>query len=403
MRTEGKMLDVQPVSVHVGVPRNDVAAEVVELSLNCWQVDSSAGVHVEKGVMTDEADTCDGGSKCVRKRGLGAVVGSEGWPVLFPDLLDLSTMQPAKDTDTEGGNGSNNINEARDRVTALEEELRQKSERVRELECKVTSMERALGSQAANLCMGFETAISLKDAEIARLNALVSEIKTTVARLEDQANEYEAHEVTQLARNTTKSHGTSTDQQGGNQTDGPVKNMANVVGNSSELNDASIVQVDVGNTVGGGQNVMVGSKDGVINERSTLCAGIWTPVEGKSYGGTGNAAAATDHNLNIKHVLNRPGSEVVDRVIDFVNLEEPDITSLVRRVKSKARRTWRLQEYEYPGLVKRCKQSKDDGNISKITNEDVVNIEDDERQHKTWAGFGMKNRYPVWKLLAEDE
>ncbi|GMP88762.1 hypothetical protein CsSME_00040623 [Camellia sinensis var. sinensis] len=127
---------------------------------------------------------------------------------------------------------------------------------------------------------------------------------------------------------------------------------------------------------------MVGSKDGVVNQGSTLCAGVWTPVEEKSKcnsAGTGNTAATTN-NSNIKHVLDRPGNDVVDRVIDFVNIEEPNITSLVRR------------DYEYPGLVKRCKQSKDE-----------VNIEDDEGGCKTWAGFGMKNRYPVWKLLVEDE
>ncbi|KAL7208089.1 hypothetical protein ACSBR1_029949 [Camellia fascicularis] len=82
------------------------------------------------------------------------------------------------------------MSEAHDRVAELEEELRQKLERVRELECKVTSMERALGSQVTNLCMGFETVISLKDAEIACLNALVSEMKMTVSRLEDQVDEY---------------------------------------------------------------------------------------------------------------------------------------------------------------------------------------------------------------------
>ncbi|GMP60945.1 hypothetical protein CsSME_00023609 [Camellia sinensis var. sinensis] len=140
---------------------------------------------------------------------------------------------------------------------------------------------------------------------------------------------------------------------------------------------------------------MVVNKDKVVNQGSTLCARVWAPVEEKSKcnsAGIGNAAA-TANNSNIKHVLDRPGSDVVDRVIDFVNIEEPNITSLVRRVNSKARREWRLQDYKYPGL----------GNIAKITNEDIVNIEDDEGGRKTWAGFGMKNRYPVWKLLAEDE
>ncbi|CAL5424127.1 unnamed protein product [Camellia sinensis] len=195
MGSETKVLDVQPVLVHVGVPCKDVGADVVEASLNCWQVDSFAGVDVEKARMTDEADTNDGGSKCVTKRRFGAVVGGEGWPVLFPNLLDLSSTQPAKDADTEASSSSSKMSAVHDRVAELEEELRQKSERVRELECKVTSMERALGSQGANLCMGFETVISLKDAEIARLNALVSEMKTTVAQLEDQVDEYKAHEV----------------------------------------------------------------------------------------------------------------------------------------------------------------------------------------------------------------
>ncbi|XP_028064141.1 uncharacterized protein LOC114267304 [Camellia sinensis] len=349
MGSETKVLDVQPVLVHVSVPHKDVGADVVEASLNCWQVDSFAGVHVEKAGMTDEADTDDGGSKCVTKRAFGAVVGGEGWPVLFPNLLDLSSTQPAKDADTEASSGSSKMSAVRDRIAELEEELRQKLERVRELECKVTSMERALGSQAANLCMGFETVISLKDAEIARLNALVSEMKTTVAQLEDQVDKYEAHEVTQLARNTTKSHGTSSDERdgceltaqwfNGNQTDAPVNTTANVVGKSSELNEARSVDGDVGNTLGSGHNVMVGSRDGVVNQGSTLCARVWTPVEEKNKcnsAGTGNTAA-TANNSNIKHVLDRPGSDVVDRVIDFVNIKEPNITSLVRRVKSKAR------------------------------------------------------------------
>ncbi|GMP52009.1 hypothetical protein CsSME_00017999 [Camellia sinensis var. sinensis] len=117
---------------------------------------------------------------------------------------------------------------------------------------------------------------------------------------------------------------------------------------------------------------MVGRNDGVV----------WSPTEEKgkcNSAGTSNAAA-TANNSNIKHVLDRLGSDVVDKVIDFVNIEEPNITSLVRRVKSKAKREWRLQDYEYPGLMKRCKQSKD---------------EDDEGRRKTWAGFGMKNRYPI--------
>ncbi|KAL7204978.1 hypothetical protein ACSBR2_017991 [Camellia fascicularis] len=232
-------------------------------------------------------------------------------------------------------------------------------------------MERALGSQAANLCMGFDTVISLKNAEIARLNALLSEMKTTIARLEDQVDEYEAHEVTQLARNTTKIQGTSSDRRGGceftaqccneNRKDGPVNNTSYVIGNSCELNESCNVDVDVVNIIVGGHDVMVGRNDGVLNQGLTLRAGVRSPTEEKgkcNSNGTSNAAAAAN-NSNIKHVLDRLGSCVVDRVIDFVNIEEPNITSLVRRVKSKARREWRLQDYEYPGLVKRCKQSKD--------------------------------------------
>ncbi|GMP56580.1 hypothetical protein CsSME_00021009 [Camellia sinensis var. sinensis] len=336
MRTEWKVLDVQPLLMNVGA------------SFNCWQVDSSAGVHVEKGGMTDEADIDDGGSKFVTK-------------LLFLDLLDLSTTQPTKDADPETVSGSNKMSEARDRVAEFEEELRQKSE----LECKVTSMERALGSQAANLCMGFNTVISLKNAKIARLNALLSKMKTTIARLEDQVDEYEAHEFTAQCCNE-------------NWTDGPVNNTSNVVGSSCELNESCNVDVDVVNTIVGGHDVMVGRNDGVVNQGSTLRAGAWSPTEEKgkcNSDGTSNAATAVN-NSNIKHVLDRPGSSVVDRVIDFVNIEEPNITSLVRH---------------YPGLVKRCKQSKDKGNIGKNTTEDVINIEDDEGRHKTWAGFGMKN------------
>ncbi|GMP96143.1 hypothetical protein CsSME_00044915 [Camellia sinensis var. sinensis] len=150
---------------------------------------------------------------------------------------------------------------------------------------------------------------------------------------------------------------------------------------------------------------MVRRNDGAVNQGSTLRKGICstTGEKGKCNSIATSNAAATANNSNIKHVLDRLGSAMVDKVIDFVNIEAPNITSLVRRVKSKARREWRLQDYEYPGLVKRYRQSKDEGNIDRNTNEGVINIEDDEGGRKTWAGFGMKNRYSVWKLLAEDE
>lgn len=133
-RTEGKLLDVEPVSVRAGVSHRDVVFDVVEPNFDCWRVDSPTGGHVEKGKRMDEADTHEEGSKCVMKHGLGVVVGGERWPVLFSDLLDLSTTQPTEDEDPEAVSDSDKMREAFKRIAELEDELRQKLKRVRELE-----------------------------------------------------------------------------------------------------------------------------------------------------------------------------------------------------------------------------------------------------------------------------
>ncbi|CAL5425838.1 unnamed protein product [Camellia sinensis] len=80
-----------------------------------------------------------------------------------------------------------------------------------------------------------------------------------------------------------------------------------------------------------------------------------------------------------------------------------DMTSLVRRVKSKARCQFRLSEYDYPNLGGRGKHKWKMGNRETVGPEVIYGVEDVEVGNKTWQGFGMSRKHAVWNMLDEDE
>ncbi|THG04327.1 hypothetical protein TEA_011039 [Camellia sinensis var. sinensis] len=80
-----------------------------------------------------------------------------------------------------------------------------------------------------------------------------------------------------------------------------------------------------------------------------------------------------------------------------------EITSLVRRVKNKPRREFRLSDYEHPGVVGQGKQSSR-VMLQKFTEPEVIyTAEDVNVERKTWNGFGMSRRHVVWNMLKDDE
>lgn len=82
---------------------------------------------------------------------------------------------------------------------------------------------------------------------------------------------------------------------------------------------------------------------------------------------------------------------------------EPMITSLVKRVKNKPRREFRLYDYEYTGIFRRNKHNVR-LSISKGIEAGVIyNMDDVDMEWKTWNGFGMNRKHEVRNLLSDDE
>ncbi|KAI7990847.1 Testis-expressed protein 10 [Camellia lanceoleosa] len=82
---------------------------------------------------------------------------------------------------------------------------------------------------------------------------------------------------------------------------------------------------------------------------------------------------------------------------------KPKNKFMVRLMKEKPRREWKLADYEYPYVVVRTKQQKYVGPGVVVVSGDVVNIDDGGEVEKTWAGFRMNHKLPVWKMLSAEE
>ncbi|XP_028097860.1 uncharacterized protein LOC114297598 [Camellia sinensis] len=95
IKRDEKVLDVDPVNVWDGqrgvMDREDM--NVVELSFNCWQPDSPNGGEVEMS-LDNNNETMPKAQPYSNVKDCGKMLSSgESWPVLFLDLLDLSSTQ----------------------------------------------------------------------------------------------------------------------------------------------------------------------------------------------------------------------------------------------------------------------------------------------------------------------
>ncbi|GMP40389.1 hypothetical protein CsSME_00010854 [Camellia sinensis var. sinensis] len=89
------------------------------------------------------------------------------------------------------------------RIKGLETETRKKSEHLQELEGRVSAMERLISLECTDMFMGFGSVLRLKDTEIERLSGVVSALKDSIVRLENQIDDHEAHQVTQTVMKST--------------------------------------------------------------------------------------------------------------------------------------------------------------------------------------------------------
>ncbi|KAL7167636.1 hypothetical protein ACSBR2_038157 [Camellia fascicularis] len=216
-QNEGIVFDVDPVTVwhkegaDVGV--EDMA--VVQPSFDWWRPDSLNGGNVEMSGLSKTENknirTPDGKKKMNRN----IFAAGESWPVLFPDLLDLSCTADIDTVHTDTSGQKDELKKARERINDLEKEVKTKMARVCELEFRVESIEKLLRKQAANLFIGFDSVIIENDAEIARLKNLVQQLKGTISNLQDNLDDHEVHDVRQFMANDGSNHRTPSNSRSG--------------------------------------------------------------------------------------------------------------------------------------------------------------------------------------------
>ncbi|KAI7982010.1 hypothetical protein LOK49_Contig3G00019 [Camellia lanceoleosa] len=190
----------------------DVELENREASFDCWKPDSPYGGHVDSEPSRQVLEGVCNVLQQKRKRSGRGVALEDFMPNLFPDLLELSST-PAAAGDGKGERLEADLTNAWLKNKELEECNRRKSVQINELEARVDVMERIIGKKAVNLFIGFDNIITAKDAEMARLRALVTQLDRKVAILEDQVDDHETHAVTQAATHIESSKRQPTEDQ----------------------------------------------------------------------------------------------------------------------------------------------------------------------------------------------
>ncbi|KAL7174730.1 hypothetical protein ACSBR2_033882 [Camellia fascicularis] len=338
---------------------NEIGNVVVELentepSFDCWKPDLPNGGHV------DSEPTCQVGkavSKVVqqKEKPYGRMVALEdGLPNLFPDLLELSST-PVADGDGDGESLEADLRNALLKNKELEDGNKRKSIRINELEARVDVMERMIGTKAVNMFIGVENVIIAKDAEIARLSTLVTQLDGNVATLQDQVDDHETHAVTQSATNIESSKRQ------------PSEDQVEKYGNCNDSYISGTKRNSVSKTLKSKSMVPMGA----------VCIEVGDAVE-------------VDSPLK-KTRLEIPHSNVAA------------VSSLVRCVKNKPRCELRLPDYEYPKMVGRGRQVTKICNILVLGQRYVVDIDEVEHERKTWNGFGMTHRDIKWTMLSVDD
>ncbi|GMP60197.1 hypothetical protein CsSME_00023172 [Camellia sinensis var. sinensis] len=175
-----------------------VDLENTKPSFDCWKPDSPNGGHVDSEPPRQvRKAVCkvvqQPGKQCGRMAALDDCLLN-----LFPDLIELLST-PTTDGDGDGESLVTDLKNALLKNKELEDGNRRKSIRINELEAWVDVMECIIGAKAVNMFIGFENDIIAKDAEIARLSTLVTQLDGKVTTLQDHLDDHETHAVTQTA------------------------------------------------------------------------------------------------------------------------------------------------------------------------------------------------------------
>ncbi|KAL7198454.1 hypothetical protein ACSBR2_020861 [Camellia fascicularis] len=228
-------MDVDPAKVCDGrravVDTDDVGN--VEPSFNCWQADTTNGgnMKMERGNDYDNKNTGTPSSK--DKVGVKLASRGEVWPVLFPDLLELSGTPDGEAVGDEQGGVNDELITCKVRITELESEINRKDAWVCELKQRVETLEKLLGTHAGNLFTDLHSVIGEKDSEITQLSKQVDRLESKISNLEDSLDDLEVHEVTQFVMNDGSNQRTPS-----NSLSGKVSGSGNVTSGESAQQSA---------------------------------------------------------------------------------------------------------------------------------------------------------------------
>ncbi|KAL7168943.1 hypothetical protein ACSBR2_034050 [Camellia fascicularis] len=337
-------MDVDPAEVCDGrravIERDDVGS--VEPSFNCWQPDTKndSKIKIDGGNDYDNKNT---GTPTSKEKVDGKLPSrGEVWPVLFPDLLELSSTPDSEAV----GEQNDELITCKVRITELESEINRKDARICELEQRVETLEKLLRQHAGNLFADLHCVIVEKDSEIARLSKQVDQLETKISNLEDSLDNLEVHEVTQFVVNDGSNQRTPS-----NCLSGKVSGSSNVTSDKSA--QQSICPAGLPEDVGISELEIVENKTGIEDLTDDFAYGnVRTTVQGVE-GSCSPRNAQTVSSGNVKDGTTVVGMEGRCEHTTAATSSRSKITSLVKQVKNKARREFRLTDYEYPGIFGR--------------------------------------------------
>ncbi|KAL7162251.1 hypothetical protein ACSBR2_042684 [Camellia fascicularis] len=339
----------------------------IEPSFNCWQPDITNGGNIKMGGGNDDENKNTGTPTSKEK------VGGK-WR-----QVEKCGRTPDDETLGKEQRGVNDeLITCKVRITELESEINVKDPRVRELEQRVETLEKLLERHAGNLFSDLHSVIMEKDSEIARLSKLADRLESKISNLEDSLDDLEMHEVTQFVVNDGSNPRTTSNS------------LSRKMSRSSNVTSAEKAQHSAC-PVGQPEDFGITELGNVENEAGiedlTVDLGHGNAVPG---GNVEIGAVVVAVEAGCEHTTAAPSSG-------------PKITSLVKRVKNKARREFRLSDYEYPGLFGRP-QVDANVRLGKLCEPRVIySVEDVEVKRKTWNGFGMNRRHIVWNMLKDEE
>ncbi|CAL5353398.1 unnamed protein product [Camellia sinensis] len=391
-------MDVEPPGVcderRAVIETDDVGS--VEPSFNCWQPakKTKGDMQMEGGNDYDNKNT---GTPTSKEKVAGKLVSrGDVLPVLFPYLLELAGTPDGEDVGEEQRGVHNELITCKVRITELESEINMKDVQICELEQRVETLEKLLGRHAGNFFANLNTVIVDKESEIARLKKQVDRLEKKISNLEDSLDDLEVHEVTQFAVNDG-----SNQRKPSNSVSGKVSGSANVTSceraqqfacPTGQPEDVRINELQLVDNDPGIEDLTDDFADGIVHTTVAMGEGSCSPINAQTVaaGNVKDGAAVVVVEGHCEHTAGATSSG-------------PKITSLVKRVKNKARREFRLSDYEYPGIFGRT-QVNTNVRLGKSVEPGVIySVEDIEVERKTWNGFGLNRRHTVWNMLKDED